>query len=101
MRLLLAGGTGLIGPIMLGCNVIALCHDAHQKQHLRTALVQKVVEAALDGETSIFATAGLLERARKLKIVKDEKDNKVKDEKDNKGKKKTNKEEKAGKKSEK
>ena len=76
-----AGGTGLIGPIVLGCNVIALCHDAHHKQHLRTALVQKVVETTLDGKTTIFGNAGMLERARKLHLLKNEDDKEKKDKK--------------------
>ena len=76
-----AGGTGLIGPIVSGRNVIALCHDAHHKQHLRTALVQKVVETTLDGKTTIFGNAGMLERARKLHLLKNEDDKEKKDKK--------------------
>ena len=63
-----AGGTGIMVPLTDGCGVIALCHDAHHKLHLRTALAQKAVEASLAGP-SVFGNPALIHQAQQLKLL--------------------------------
>ena len=50
----LGGGTGLMGPLTMGCGVIALCQDAHHIHQLRTELASKTVLGTVAGETVLW-----------------------------------------------
>ncbi len=77
-----AGGAGIHGCIEMGCSVLALCYNAHHREHLGPFLVQRAVEAMLGRNTMVSNNEFLLARAKQLNLAKEEaKEDKKEDEK--------------------
>ena len=57
-----ASGAGIIGCLETGVSVIALCEDAHHREHFEIALRERAVEAMLAG-SRIFKDEALQARA--------------------------------------
>jgi len=80
-----AGGAGIHGCIEMGCSVLALCYNAHHREHLGPFLVQRAAEAMLGRNTMVFTNEGLVARAKQLSLTKeDAKEDKKDDQKEDK-----------------
>ena len=88
-----AGGAGMHGCIEKGCSVLALCYDAHHRDHLAPFLVERAVEAMLSSTTKVFHNDDLLKRSVQLRLTRnaDDKKDEEKDGDDKKDDKKDNK----------
>ena len=76
-----AGGAGMHGCIEKGCSVLALCYDAHHRDHLAPFLVERAVEAMLSSNTKVFHNDDLLKRSVQLRLTRnvDDKNDEEKD----------------------
>ena len=64
-----AGGAGMHGVLEMGCSVVALCYDDHHRTHLQRFLVERAVEAMVQGTTLVFKDDSLQARAVDLKFM--------------------------------
>ena len=71
-----AGGAGMHGCIEKGCSVLALCYDAHHRDHLAPFLVERAVEAILSSNTMVFRNDDLLKRSVQLRLTRNADDKK-------------------------
>ena len=53
-------GNGVLGVLELGCNVIAVCEDDHDQEHVKKASVEKAVELSLSGKKLHICQLGIV-----------------------------------------
>ena len=70
-----AGGAGMHGILEMGCSVVALCYDEHHRTHLQRFLVERAVEAMVQGTSLVFKEDSLQARAVDLKLLEKPKTN--------------------------
>ena len=80
-----AGGAGMHGVLEMGASVLALCFDAHHKEHLSKFLTERAVEAMLGNSTIVFSNETLLARSVQLHLTAPAKAEKKEEKKEEKG----------------
>ena len=63
------------GILEMGCSVVALCYDEHHRTHLQRFLVERAVEAMVQGTSLVFKEDSLQARVVDLHLMEKPKTN--------------------------